>query len=49
MSPLAVIPTNVWLIHPYVCVEGILAFTHTVGYTFSIPVASYSALSLTCN
>ncbi len=37
MSPLAVIPTYVLLIHPLVCVEGILAFTHTAGIHSAYP------------
>ena len=34
---------------PTMCaLKAWLAFTHTAGYTFSIPVASNSAVSLTC-
>ena len=42
-------PRKVLLIHPWVCVEGMVNLhAHNGIHIFSIPVTSYSALSLTC-
>ena len=38
-----VIPTIVFIIYPLCVRRRLIAFTHTAGYTYSIPVASNSA------